>query len=68
MSGLKKCPRCGEVKEWKDFNRKYDGYQPYCRECNRKYPQERLAEAESRFELIVLPGGIRCFQLKKEYL
>lgn len=67
MNGWKKCPKCGEIKELKYFNRKYGGYQPYCKDCNKKYCQSRKELLESRFEMIVLPNGIRCFQLKKEY-
>lgn len=63
----KHCPKCGQIKPAEEFNRRYDGLQPYCRECNRKYPKERLEKANSHFDLLVMPNGVRAFILKKEY-
>lgn len=63
----KHCAKCGQTKPVSEFNRRYDGFQPYCRECNRKYPKERLETADSHFESVVLPNGVRAFRLKKEY-
>ena len=63
----KHCAKCGQIMPVSEFNRRYDGFQPYCRECNRKYPKERLETADSHFELVVLPNGVRAFRLKKEY-
>lgn len=63
----KHCPKCRKIKPAEEFNRRYDGLQPYCRECNRKYPKERLETANSHFDLVVLPNGVRVFTLKKEY-
>ena len=64
---VKKCPRCGKIKPVTEFNKKYNDLQPYCRECNREYPKERLERAESHFEVFELPNGVRAFKLKEEY-
>ena len=67
---VKQCPKCKQIKPVTEFNKKSaanDGLQSYCRSCQSVYPVERLETAESHFELIVLPGGIRCFSLKAEY-
>lgn len=63
----KHCPKCRQIKPAEEFNRRYNGLQPYCRECNRKYPKERLETANSHFDLLVLPNGVRAFILKEEY-
>ncbi len=63
----KHCPKCRQIKPAEEFNRRYNGLQPYCRECNRKYPKERLEKANSHFDLLVMPNGVRAFRLKKEY-
>lgn len=67
MSKVKHCAKCGQIKPINEFNRRYDGYQPYCRECNRRYPKERQERADSHFNLVVLPNGVRAFILKEEY-
>lgn len=43
---LKKCARCGEVKSVEEFYRYLDGYQAYCKVCQREYNLERQAEIE----------------------
>ena len=40
---LKKCARCGELKNVADFNRHYEYYQPYCKVCQTEYTKERDA-------------------------
>jgi hypothetical protein len=34
---VKKCARCGEIKPVSEFNRHYNSYQPYCRDCQKEY-------------------------------
>ena len=63
----KHCAKCGQIKPATEFNKRYGGVQPYCRECNRKYPRERQERADSHFNLVVLPNGVRAFILKEEY-
>lgn len=68
---VKQCPKCKQIKPVTEFNCRtdaIDGKQSYCRECQHKYPVERLETAESHFDLLILPGGIHCFSLKKEYI
>ena len=63
----KHCAKCGHIKPATEFNKRYGGLQPYCKECNRKYPKERQERADSRFNLLVLPNGVRACVLKEEY-
>ena len=37
---MKNCPRCSMTKPLTEFNRKFDGLQPTCRDCNRTYLRE----------------------------
>ena len=61
------CAKCGLSQPGAEVNKRYGGLQPYCKECNRKYPKERQERADSHFNLVVLPNGVRAFVLKEEF-
>jgi hypothetical protein len=49
---MKECARCGELKPLSEFNRHYDGYQPYCRICQMEYNRERAKKLVSSDEIL----------------
>ena len=64
---VKQCPKCKQIKPVTEFNRRtdaIDGKQSYCRDCQHKYPVERKKYIDGKFEVMVLPGDIKCYRLK----
>ena len=45
---LKRCACCGRVKELFEFNRLGDGYQSYCKSCQRQYHQRHPSKEYKR--------------------
>lgn len=72
---LKQCPKCKRFLPENFFNKKAkskDGLQSYCRHCQRIYKrehttvvQERLSELDKRFDLTVLPNGVKIYKHKE---
>lgn len=41
---MKHCPRCNQDKSFEQFARKGDGYQSYCRSCNRDHKNQWIKD------------------------
>lgn len=50
---MKKCHHCKIEKAEAEFNRKYDGLQPWCRECNRARSRKYYAENRDKHLIVV---------------
>lgn len=63
---MKICSRCMKEKAESAFSKRYEGLQPYCKECAREYVKTRLESFERRFREISFPNGIKAYILKEE--
>ena len=49
----RKCPCCGQSKPLTHYNRKGDGYQPYCRECQHGYAKQWSLRRWARRQVVL---------------
>lgn len=64
---MKVCGICKEEKDFSFFNKKGNGYQPYCRPCdNKKSRQRYLANTNSHKQKVLDRNRINREKLKKE--
>lgn len=63
---MKICSKCMKEKAEIEFSKRYDGFQPYCKECAREYAKTRLAGFERHFRELNLPNGIKAYVFKEK--
>lgn len=64
---MKVCGRCGEEKDFSNFNKKGSGYQPYCRPCDNLHAKEYYQRNKEKIKSqIYASRKIRVDKLKDE--
>lgn len=64
---MKQCARCELVKPYESFNKKGDGFQPYCRECQSVRAKSRYANhAVSEKARLRVSNQARAQKLREE--